>query len=132
MLFSFLSSYDAFFFLALLIGVPVFLVVLASPIFIFYWVFRNPNNREKDYKFIRASSARLSLICVATSLIIAFAKSGWLFENQLYINRLLFISVIMAALALILGGLSLPRRQSFVVTFVALVNYLFIWFGFFW
>lgn len=129
MLVYFLSSYDASFFLSLLIGVPIFLVVLASPIFVFHWVFRNPNNREKDYKFIRENSARLSLVCVATSLIIiAFAKSGWLFESELYINRLLFISVMVAALALILGILSLPRWQSFVVSFVALVNYLFVWF----
>ena len=128
MLVYFLSNYDASFFLSFLIGVPIFLIVLASPIFVFYWVFRNPNNRETDYKFIRASSARLSPICVATSLvIIAPAKSGWLFENQLDINRLLFISMMMAALALILGILSLPRQQGFIVLFVALINYLFVW-----
>lgn len=129
MLFYFLSSYDTSFFLSLLIIVPIFLVVLASPIFVFHWVFRNPNDRENDYKFIRANSARLSPVCVAASLvIIGFAKSEWLFENQLYINRLLFISVMVAALALILGILSIPRWQGFIALFIASVNYLIVWF----
>ena len=128
MLVYFLSSYDSVFFFSLLIGIPIFLFVLTSPVFAFYWVFRNPNNRETDYKFIRASSARLSLICVATSLvIIALAKSGWLFENQLDVNRLLFISLIVAVLAIALGILSLQQWQGFIVLIVALANYFLIW-----
>lgn len=129
MLFAFLSSYDAIFFLSLLI-VPFFvLLILISPILVFHWVFRNSNNREKDYKFIRASSARLSLVSVVISLaVVAFARSGWIFENHLHINRLLLISVMVAASALILGILSVPRWHGFFVSFVALVNYLFVWF----
>ncbi len=129
MLVYFLSNYDASFFLSLLIAPFFVLVVLASPIFAFYWVFRNPNDKEKDYEFIRASSPRVSTVCVVTSLvIIAFAKSGWLFENELYVNRLVLISVMVAALALIFGILSLPRWQGFFVSSFALVNYFFVWF----
>jgi len=128
---AYFTSYDLFFFVSLLLGVPIFLVVLAGPIFVFYWVFRNPTKRETDYKFIRASSPRLSAVCVAASVvIILFAKSSWLFENQPDINRLLFISVMVAALALVLGILSLPRWQGFIALFVALANYLFVWFIF--
>jgi hypothetical protein len=129
MLVYFLSSYDAFFFLSLLIAPLFILLILAGPIFVFYWVFRSPNNRESDYKFIRVSSIRLSLVCMVISLAVtAFARSGWLFENQLDINKLFFISEMVAALALLLSTLSLPRLLGFIALFVALVNYLFVWF----
>ena len=129
MLVYFFSSYDASFFLSLLIAPFFVLLILGIPIFVFHWVFRNPNDREKDYKFIRASLPRLSSVCMATSLLlIAAAKIGWLFENQFYINHLLFISLVVAALALVLGILALPRWQGFIVSFFASANYFIVWF----
>jgi hypothetical protein len=65
------------------------------------------------------------LLCQVISLvIIGIAKSKWFFENELAINRLLFISMIVATLGFIIGIASFPRWQGFL----ALVVFCFVWF----
>jgi K+-sensing histidine kinase KdpD len=128
MLFYFYSSYDAFFPLTVFIAFPLIVAILTSPILVFYWVFRNPINREKDYKIYKEYSKWLSLICAAASLImIVVGNSKLLFGSGIFSNRLSFISMIIAALAFITGIVSLPRWQGFA----AMTLYCFLWFYFF-
>lgn len=123
----FLSVYGASFFLSILIAPLILVIVLTSPVWIFYRVFRNQNDSERERNFFRDRSPQLTAICLVTSLIIAFAASGWLFDDELYNNRLHFISIMIAALAVILSVIPLLRRRGFIISVLALVNYLFIW-----
>lgn len=125
MLFYFHFSYDPLLPLNIFTGILIILAILAGPILVFYWVFRNPSNRETDYKIFKEHKKWLSLICAVISLIIiVVVKSNWLFESGLVANRLIFISMIAATLAFIFGIVSLPRWQGFV----AMAIFCFVWF----
>lgn len=127
MLFYFYFSYDPLFPLYFFITFPLIVAILASPVLGFYWVFRNQSNKEKDYKIYKEYSKWLSLICAVTSLIIiVVGNSKLLFGSGIFSNRLSFISLFVAALAFIIGIVSLPRWQGFV----AIAIYCFIWFCF--
>ena len=124
MLFYFYFSYDPLFPLIVFIGILFILAILAGPFLIFYWVFRNPSNREKDYKILKENSGWLSLVCAVISvIIIVVAQNKWLFEGELATNRLTFISMISATLAFIIGIVSLPHVQGVI----AMAIFFFVW-----
>lgn len=124
---QFLTSYDASFLLLLLI-LPFLPLILIAPVYVFYRVFRSPDKRDADYQIVKACSTRFSLICAAASLtIVAVAPSKVPFEENFAANRLLFISLMVAALAFVFAVLSLPRWRGFAVLFIATANYFFIW-----
>lgn len=124
MLFYFYFSYDPLFPLIAFIGILILLAILATPILIFYWVFRNSSNRENDYKILKENSGWLSLVCALISvIIIVVAQNKWLFEGELATNRLTFISMISATLAFIIGIVALPRVQGVV----AMAIFFFVW-----
>jgi ABC-type multidrug transport system permease subunit len=98
------------------IAIIISLIILTSPIWISYSVFRNPSKRRMEYQIVRKFSKWLSLICAA-SLIITLCVIKWAFINESCGNQFLFILIISAALTFIFGIISLPRWQGFLAIF---------------
>lgn len=114
-------------------GVEMIFVILLLPFLLIaifggclgvvYWVVRDARKRESDYKMIKEASPKLSLLGILLSLIVAVITVVVKYlDNGIFVNRLYFLSTIIAALTVFLGILALPRWQSFA----ALVNFFFV------
>ena len=107
------------------IALLLFFAILAVPVLIFYWVFRNSGKRRTDYIVFKEYSKWLSQIfAITTLIIIVYAKSKWLFESDIDASRLISFSMITATLTFIFGIISLPHWQGFA----ALASFFFLWF----
>lgn len=117
-------------------GVEMIFVILLLPflliaifggcLYVVYWVVRDADKRELDYKMIKEASPRLSLLGILISLIFAvITVAANYLDNGIFANRLYLLSMIVAALTVFLGVLALPRWQSFA----ALVNFFFVCIG---
>lgn len=96
------------------IGIIGALIILLSPILVFYSVFSGSNKKEKKYKVIREVSKWLSLIFTSLTVIIFCLPKFFAIANL----ELLFLGlVVSSALTFIFGVISLPRWQGFLSVF---------------
>ncbi|MEK7724696.1 MAG: hypothetical protein AAB336_10135 [Acidobacteriota bacterium] len=114
-----------YFFIEASIGIIVVLVILISPILVFYNVFSDSNKRRKNYEDFRELSKWLALVCPPLLVILLFLGSLGVFDKE---SLLLFLCILLLpALTLIFGIIALPRWQGFlaVMCYIGYFLYLF-------